>query len=125
MWLAVENNANKQLVLEESLDKLTAIQSAEGSDSLMAEYVTSISISSPTFSTVVGAEITPAIAGITVEYTVSGTDGYYKSGSLQTDASGKVSFTIRSGACEVTDTINVWVALSSGISATKTYMWWW
>ncbi|MBM4432575.1 MAG: hypothetical protein FJ025_01060 [Chloroflexi bacterium] len=121
MWLAVETNANHDLVPEEALDKLSAIYYAGQSDSPMAMYVTSIAFTS--VGAVTGAVITPAIAGVTIQYTVSGTDGYYDSGSLQTDASGRVSFSIPPGACEVTDTISV-SAVLSGKSITTTYTWW-
>src|SRR4030065_501885 len=39
-----------------------------------------------------GAVISPASAGVTILYTVSGTDKYYDSRRLRTDASGSVSF---------------------------------
>lgn len=52
-------------------------------------------------------QIFPADEGIALDFSVSGTDGYEKSGSLTTNNEGKASFTIPGGGSGVVDTINV------------------
>ena len=42
------------------------------------------------------AVVTPAIAGVTVTYSLIGTDGYFLSGTRTTDASGAISFGVAS-----------------------------
>jgi len=100
-------------------DKANIIMTS-GSDPAESFSVTSISFVSIGGAT--SAVISPAFPGVTVQYTVSGTDGYYDSGSLQTDGSGTVSFSIPAGASGVTDTISVSAVLSGHI-ATTTYTW--
>ncbi len=120
MLLAVKTNATNTLVLEEAVAKAQAIKTAGSTDSSGALNVTGIAFTSVGGST--SAIITPAIGGVTVQYSVSGTDGYFDSGSLQTDSFGRVSFYIPSGAPGVMDTISVTAVLSGRVVRT-TYRW--
>ena len=63
----------------------------------------------PGESVVMTIQIFPAEASVSVEYSVSGTDGYTASGTLTTNAEGKCEFNIPGGAEGVADTINVTV----------------
>lgn len=65
-------------------------------------------------------QIFPAEAGVTIEYNVSGTDGYADSGSPTTNAEGKIEFNIPGGAEGITDTINVSVP-SKSLSGSTSY----
>jgi len=117
---AEETNATGQLVLDEALDKAWAILDAAASDPPGAQSVTAITLTS--LGTTTSAVITPQIEGVTVQYTVSGTDGYYDSGTLTTNASGAVSFFIPSGADGVRDRISVTASLT-GVTDTDFYVW--
>lgn len=55
----------------------------------------------------VTATIIPVLSGCTVSYAISGTDGYSKSGSDTTDASGQIIFTIPGGAANVHDVVTI------------------
>jgi hypothetical protein len=68
------------------------------------------------------AVVSPAIAGVSILYTVSGTDRYYASKTLSTDASGSVSFTIPPARPGVRDTISA-SAVLSGRTAGTTFVW--
>lgn len=118
--LAVKTNALNSLVASEAVAKAQAIKDAGSTDSTGAINVTGIAFTSVGGST--SAIIIPAIAGVTVQYSVSGTDGYFDSDSLQTDSFGRVSFGIPPGASGVTDTISVTAVLSGRIART-TYRW--
>jgi hypothetical protein len=69
--------------------------------------------------TVVNVAVTPAVSGVSVNYSVSGTDGFTTSGTVQTDASGATSFNFTAGAAGVTDTITV--QGPDGVNATQMY----
>ena len=66
--------------------------------------------------------ISPPVAGVSILYTVSGTDTYYDSKTLQTDASGSVSFAIPRARPGVRDTISA-SAVLSGRTAGTTFVW--
>ena len=120
MKIAVATNALRRLVPSEAIDKARAIVAAGGGDPPGAVDVTAIAFTSVGGTT--AAVITPALAGVSVQYTVSGTDGYYASGVQRTDAGGRVSFSIPPGESGVVDRISV-VALLSGRIATATFTW--
>lgn len=118
--MAVATNANRVLVESEAMDKADAINQAKVTAEPNAAKVTSI-----TFATWGGSNVVvlgPAYAGISVQYTVSGTDGYYQSGTLVTDGSGRVSFGVPAGPAGTVDTISASVVLT-GLTATRTYTW--
>lgn len=83
------------------------------------QTVTSIAITQTGTTTV--AVITPAIANITVTYSLIGTDGYYLSGTRITNAAGSISFGVAPACGGVTDTVTVNVA--GGPSATRVHVW--
>ena len=118
--ISVNANANHQLVLTEAVGNVQRIREAEVNDSPGSISITGVSFTSTGAAT--SGVTTPAIPGVTVQYTVSGTDGYYASGSLQTNAAGRVSFSIPPGASGVVDTISL-TAVLSGIAARTTYTW--
>lgn len=118
--LAMNTNANGQYKLSETLDKAQAISQADTNDPPGAENITGISFILKGATT--SAVISPVMQSVSVQYTVSGTDGYYDSGTQQTNASGQVSFSIPAGASGVTDTISV-IAVLSGKYARTTYTW--
>lgn len=118
--IAGRTNANHTLVDAEAFDKANAIADAQNTDGPGSESVTAIAFASVGATT--AGQITPAIENVTVQYTVSGTDGYYDSGTLQTDAAGQASFGIPPGGSGVTDTISV-SAVLSGRTATTQYTW--
>ena len=118
--LAILTNVRGQLILKEAIDKANAIKAAEATDPAASPKIKSIAF------TAVGGEtravISPAVLGVSVQYTVSGTDGYYKSTRLQTDAEGRVFFTIPPAIHGVLDAISVSVLLN-GKTAKTTYTW--
>jgi hypothetical protein len=118
--LAIRGNANNALVLSEAIARANAIRSAAAVDPAGSAAVQRIAFTSVGTST--GAAVTPAIAGVTVQYTVSGTDGYFDSGSLRTNSAGRVSFAIPAGQSGVVDTITVTAVLSGRIART-TFRW--
>jgi len=61
----------------------------------------------------VTATTIPAVSGCTVSFSISGTDGYSKSESPTTDASGSASFYIPGGAEGVVDTVTISVGAHS------------
>jgi len=118
--LARLTNARGQVILSEAIDKANTIKAAGATDSPVALKVRSIAF------TAVGGEtravINPAVSGVSVQRTVSGTDGYYMSTTQQTDAAGQVSFNIPRAKPTVVDTISVSVVLN-GKTAKTTYIW--
>jgi hypothetical protein len=120
MELAILNNANGEFVLAEAVDRAQAIRDASETDPDDAYFVTGIAILGAGGTTT--ARITPQFSGVTVQYSVSGTDGYYDSGTLQTNGAGQVSFSIPAGGSGVTDTIAV-TAVLSGASASTQFTW--
>jgi len=117
--LAVKSNALHALVADEAVSKAEAIKSA-GSDSSGSANVTGIAFTSTGGTT--SARITPAIAGVTVQFTLSGTDGYFQSESHLTNSAGSVTFSVPPGATGVVDTFSV-TAVLSGRIARSTYTW--
>jgi hypothetical protein len=117
---AVDANANGELVAAEALARANAIKSALEDDNPEAVNVTGISFTS--VGSVTAAVITPAISGVSVQYSVSGTDGYYANGTQQTNSAGQVSFGIPPGANGVVDTISV-TAVISGVQRVTTHTW--
>jgi hypothetical protein len=117
---ALANSDQQKVVEAEAISKGVDIAAARGTDPASAASVTAIAFTSIGTST--GAVVTPAIAGVTVAYSVSGTDGYYDSGRLQTNSLGRVQFSIPPGGSGVVDTISVW-AVISGPSVIASYRW--
>jgi len=115
--LAVKTNANHQVVESEVEDKTNAILDAESTDPANASTVTTITFISVGHTT--AALVSPPLAGVSVQFTVSGTDGYYNSGTLQTNTAGSVSFLIPPGASGVRDTISVSALLSGAVRVTQ------
>ena len=118
--IAKAANATHSVIPDEVEAIANLIVEATGNDSVNAYLVTSIAFTS--IGSVTSAVISPAAAGVTVAYTVSGTDGYYDSGRIQTNSSGQASFAIPPGWTGVVDTISV-VAVLSGRIARTTYTW--
>ena len=119
--LAENTNAHGVFVWKEGVDKANAIKAASGIDAPAAAGVLSIRFNQVGGKTV--AVVSPAISGVTILYTVSGTDGYYKSQRVQTDASGTVTFGIPAAKEHgVRDTISV-SAVLSGRTAVATFVW--
>lgn len=117
---ARRTNATGAFVLAEGVDKALAISQAAEADA-----PGSVAISSIRFTAVGGvtsAVVTTPIPGVTVQYTVSGTDGYYDSGTLQTDARGSVSFNIPTARAGVEDAVSV-TAVLSGRTASTRFLW--
>ncbi len=52
-------------------------------------------------------KVFPAKAGVAVSYSVTGTDGYTASGTVNTDENGEITFTIPGGGASVADTVTV------------------
>ena len=117
---AISTNANHQLIQSEAIDKARAILDAQQTDPSNAGTVTAIAFTSVGSST--SAVITPALEGVSVSYTVSGTDGYYDSGTLKTNSSGNVTFAIPPGETGVRDAISV-TAVISGVTKSTNYTW--
>lgn len=118
--VAAATNFHNVVTQSEAIDKARDIVEARKSDASGASTVTAIAFLGVGSTTT--AVISPAIAAVTVAYTVSGSDGYYDSGRLQTDASGRVAFSIPPGAHGVKDAISV-TAVLSGKSAKRSYAW--
>jgi len=118
--LAESTNAHGVFVWEQGVDKASAIKAASGGDAPAAAAVLSIRFDKVGGMT--GAVISPAAAGVTILYTVSGTDRYYDSQRLQTDASGAVTFRIPRARPGVRDTISV-SAVLSGRTAGASFVW--
>ncbi|MGQ0814616.1 MAG: Ig-like domain-containing protein [Gemmatimonadota bacterium] len=118
--IAVAANANHELDVTEAIQKGNVIRNALSTDSPNAANVTAISFTAVGATT--AAAVTPAFANVTVSYTVSGTDGYFLSGTARTDGSGRVSFAIEPGQSGVKDTISV-TAVVAGITRTTVYTW--
>jgi hypothetical protein len=74
----------------------------------------------PNQSVTVTATIIPAVAGCDISFSMSGTDGYTKSGTYPTNASGEASFYIPGGAGSVVD--HVTITSSNGKTYTVTYV---
>ena len=117
---ALSNSDPQKLVEFEAIAKGGDIAAARATDPASASTVTAIAFT--TVGSTTGAVITPAITGVTVAYSVSGTDGYFDSGRLQTNSLGRVSFGIPPGASGVVDTISVW-AVISGPSVVVSKQW--
>ena len=118
--LAVKSNALHSLVASEAVAKAEAIKEAGTTDSSGAASVTGIAFTST--GGTASAVITPAIAGVTVQFTLSGTDGYFQSESKLTNSAGGVSFSVPAGASGVVDTFSV-TAVLSGRVASATHTW--
>ena len=118
--LAASSNANGELVFSEAVNLAYDIEEALMTDPPMAANVTSISFTAVGETT--NAVVVPAIPGVTVVFTVRGTDAFFDTGKLLTDAYGTVSFFIPPGALGLTDTISV-SAILSGRTARTTHIW--
>ncbi|MBI2341058.1 MAG: hypothetical protein HYU99_11945 [Deltaproteobacteria bacterium] len=73
---------------------------------------------SPGEDVTVTATVFPTVSGCTVDFGISGTDGYSNSDSPTTDSGGSASFTIPGGAEGVVDTVTI---ESSSVSTTIVY----
>ena len=118
--LAVKSNALHSLVADEAVAKAQAIKDAGSSDASGAASVTGIAFTATGGTT--SARITPAIAGVTVQFTLSGTDGYFQSETQATNSAGSVTFSVPAGASGVVDTFSV-TAVLSGRVASATHTW--
>jgi hypothetical protein len=118
--LAERTNAHGVFILKEGIDKARALKGASGADVAAAAHIVSIQFNRVGGATV--AVISPPVAGVSILYTVSGTDTYYDSKTLQTDASGSVSFAIPRARPGVRDTISA-SAVLSGRTAGTTFVW--
>ena len=118
--LAERTNAHGVFILNEGIDKARALKDASGTDVAAAAHIVSIRFNRVGGATV--AVVSPAIAGVSILYTVSGTDTYYASKTLPTDGSGSVSFTIPRARPGVRDTISA-SAVLSGRTAGTTFVW--
>ncbi|MFA6166655.1 MAG: hypothetical protein WC700_08570 [Gemmatimonadaceae bacterium] len=117
---AAANADSGRLVTAEAVAKGYDIAAARGTDPPGAASVTAITFTAwGGYNRVV---ITPAIAGVTISYSVSGTDGYFDSGRIKTDATGAVVFNVPAGAKGVVDNIAA-TAVISGVSSSKRNTW--
>lgn len=115
--LSSSPNVGIEHVEADKMDSGTVQVPSEGNYNLLV--VASPADPGPNQGVTVTATINPATAGVTVSYSVSGTDGYGDSGSPLTDSSGKISFYIPGGAANVRDTVTV--SVQGGISKTFSY----
>jgi hypothetical protein len=118
--LAQRTNAHGLFVLKEGVDKANTLKAASGTDVPAAARVTAIRFDKVGGAT--AAIVSPAIPGVTILYTVSGTDGYYDSQRLQTNPEGTVTFKIPPARRGVRDTISVSAVLSERTAST-TFVW--
>jgi len=118
--MAMEINVQHELLLDEAIEKVETIREAELIDPLGAMQVTGITFTSVGELTEI--EITPAVAGVTVEYTVSRAGEENDRGILRTDASGRVSFFVAAGVPRVTDKLSV-SAILSGVTVSTSPTW--
>ena len=112
-------NAGGNLVLAEAVDKARVINQA------LADGERPGTVSGISFVEVGGltsAMVRSPISGVTVHFTVSGTDGYYNTGALRTDDQGRVSFKIPEAHRDILDSISVWAVLSDKLERTK-FVW--
>ncbi|MFA5867154.1 MAG: hypothetical protein WC891_04205 [Actinomycetota bacterium] len=75
----------------------------------------------PSQSVTMTVRIFPAEAGVMMDYSMVGTDGYSTSGTGTTDKNGEFSFTIPGGGAEVHDTVTVTVPSKSNLGGTVEY----
>ncbi len=75
----------------------------------------------PSESVVVTVRILPATEGVQIDYSVSGTDGYYNSGSPMTNSDGLITFSIPGGAEGIVDTVSATIT-STGSSKSFSYV---
>lgn len=120
LHLARRTNANGAFVLREGVDKANAIGLAGRVDAPGAVLVSGIDFTR--VGGITAAGVSPKVRGVSVQYTVSGTDGYYDSRTLQTDEAGTVWFRIPRARPAVRDTISV-SAVLSGVTASTTFVW--
>ena len=118
--LCIASNIKGELKKSEALIKAAQWKNASQHDPPNAYNVTSISFTSIGSNTT--AVITPHYENVTVAYSVSGTDGYYDSGTEYTSSNGSVSFSIPPGAPGVIDYITV-TAILSGKFTSAHYTW--
>lgn len=118
--LCVASNIKGELKKSEALIKAAQWKQANQHDPPNAFDVTSISFTSIGSNST--AVITPHYQNVTVAYSVSGTDGYYDSGTEYTISNGSVSFSIPPGAPGVIDYITVTAILSGKFTSTH-YTW--
>jgi hypothetical protein len=116
-WLAEGINTAADLLKEEVFKQLETISSAPD-EPIAALWVTGITVT--TLNGIAAtATITPAIEGVTVQYTVTTTGGKTYHGSLKTDASGRASFSVPPGECEEWYTYTVTAVFSSKTATTR------
>ncbi len=99
-----DDNPNEQgtIVIEES-----EAAASSCADLLGVSAVASPADPAPFQGVTVTATVFPAIAGCSVSYTVTGTDGYNDSGSPKTDSSGQINIFVPGGAEGVNDIVNL------------------
>lgn len=117
---AVAANINQELISAEAISKGEDIAAAIATDGSAARNVTGVAFTSVGSTT--SAVINPAAASVTMSYTVSGSDGYFDSARLMTNAAGQVSFGIPAGATGVVDQITV-TAVLTGVNSKQKYTW--
>jgi len=117
---AANSNANWQLLDDEAVSRAALVKEARDNDPPGAEIITSITFRE--VGPVTSGVVHPALSGVSVSATVSGTDGYYDALVLRTDAAGSVSFEIPPGAPGVKDTITLMVVLT-GVKARWIHAW--
>jgi hypothetical protein len=118
MWLAFGINAYRDITQQEVFDELEII-ALTADDPLSAMTLTAINILYTGQN--VMAAITPAVAGVTVQYKVTTSLGKTYRGVVKTDAGGRISFSVPAGECEETYTYTITTVLS-GLTATASYM---
>ena len=118
--LAEYTNARGELVMKEVVDKATALKAASLVDAQAAATITGIVFTA--VGGITSAQIDKPTGQVSIQYTVSGTDGYYDSKTRQTDARGTVSFAIPRARAGVRDSISVSVLLS-GRTARTVFRW--
>jgi hypothetical protein len=120
LYLAYDINVYRDLVPEEAFKMFETMESLTDTDPTAALWVTGITVTTEN-GVVATATITPAVAGVTIQYKVTSNLGRNILNNVKTDASGRVSFTVPAGECEEVYTYTV-TAILSNKTATIRYM---
>jgi hypothetical protein len=107
-------------VQQEAVSRAGLVKQAAGDDLAAARRITNINFTA--YGATTSGVVRPVVQGVSISVTVSGTDGFYMSLVLKTNASGSVSFSIPPAAPPVKDTITLMVVLT-GVKARWVYPW--
>ncbi len=110
---AQSKNCSEGIVVEDGI-------TIPGENCVSDVYSLSSSASAGSSGAAVAMHINLPTSGCTINYNLTGTDGYTQSGSLVTDSSGNTSFSVPAGADGVHDSITM-TAVESGATTTAGY----